>query len=79
MAENGYRTRGELSDWQKTKSKKKRATERSRGGGGGGGGKRRRGRTELHRGFTEERKEMRISYKALLSGWVAEVAIVLPL
>lgn len=35
-------------------------------------------RGQLHRGFTEERrKETRISYKALLSGWVAEVAIVL--
>lgn len=78
MAENGYRTRGELrlakDDEQKEKGNEevpeRRRRKRKKKGEGRGG--------QLHRGFTEERrKETRISYKALLSGWVAEVAIVL--
>lgn len=62
VAENGYRTRGELSDWQKTKSKKKRATERSRGGRGG----RRKEREDSYTGGSQRNGERRWGFRTRL-------------
>lgn len=75
MAENGYRTRGELrlaKDEEQEEKGKEEVPERRR--------RRRKKegeREDSYTGGSQRRKEMRISYKALLSGRVAEVAIVL--